>query len=525
MTFKGELRPYQVEPVEFMKERGKVLLAAEQGTGKTPMTIKAIEDMFDDERITVPGIVVCLSTLKYQWADSIEKFTEGTSIPLVIDGTPKQRAAQYERAIAQEADYVIVNYEQVVNEWDLVRRLGQGFVVVDEASFIKGFRSQRAKHVKRLGKGVPYKFGLSGTPIENGKPEELFSIMEFVDPEVFGRADIFDRTFVVRNDNGWVSRYRNIPTFQKTLQTAMVRLRASDPGVREYMPETDDKSPMLVRLDRAGQKVYDAIAKDLLKELEAASAWGGNFSIDANYGGASAKDSAEDRARGRIGQRLMALQMLCDHPALLARSAAKHDQGGQGGSAYCAMLRDSGLLAGLSKSPKMIHTLRWVKDVLDSDERNKIVLFTRYVGMAQILAEALGEQAMIYTGELNAKQKDHNLKRFQRDPEVRVLVATDAGGFGLDIPQANYLLNYDLPDGAGAADQRDTRIVRASSTFTTVSRNWIFIKGSVEERKHMVLQQKRAVARAFVDARGLNHRGGVDLDAKSLTAFLKSTRT
>jgi hypothetical protein len=100
-------------------------------------------------------------------------------------------------------------------------------------------------------------------------------------------------------------------------------------------------------------------------------------------------------------------------------------------------------------------------------------------------------------------------------------VATDAGGFGLDIPQANYLINYDLPDGAGLADQRDTRIVRTSSQFKTVSRNWIQIKGSLEEYKMDRLSQKRAVRDAFVDVRGLNDRGGVTLTADSLASFLR----
>lgn len=531
MSFTGTLRPYQVEPVERMKEQGRILLAAEQGTGKTTMTIAAIEDLFDADCIRQPGLVICLSTLKYQWADKIQEFTDGTSQALVVDGTPKQREKQYAEAMNwwhSGVDYVIVNYEQVLNEWGYIEELPRGFIVVDEASFIRGFKAQRSRAVKELARRVPYRYALTGTPIENGKPEEMFSIMEYVDKDVFGPFHIFDRAFMVRNDKGWVTRYRNIPTFQQTLAKSMIRLRASDPEVAPYMPQVDDKTPMLVPLDKAGRVLYDHIAKGLLADLDEAAKWGRDFDINVHYGQASKSGwDPADQVKGRIGQKLMALQMLCDHPELLQLSAARYAEqlagNGNSGSAYIYGLQQEGRLADLKRAPKFDFTLKWVKQTLEVDERNKIVIFTRFVNMAHLVKNGIGNVATAYTGELTAKQKDASLKKFQNTKDCRVLVATDAGGFGLDIPQANTLLNYDLPDGAGLADQRDTRIVRTSSTFPTVYRNWVFIKGSIEERKNAVLRQKRAVAGAFVDAKGLNYKGGVDLTAKTLTAYLRES--
>jgi SNF2 family DNA or RNA helicase len=171
-----------------------MLVAYDLGLGKTVLTIAAIERLMDNSEITAPGLVVCLSSLKYQWSNSITKFTNSTSKPLVIDGTPKQREAQYAEAmdwVNSGVDYIIMNYEQVVNDWEFVSKLPRGFVVLDEATAIKSFKSKRSKHVKRLS-SCDFKFALTGTPIENGKPEELYSIMQFVDKEVLGRFDIFD---------------------------------------------------------------------------------------------------------------------------------------------------------------------------------------------------------------------------------------------------------------------------------------------------------------------------------------------
>lgn len=526
MSFIGTLRPYQEAVVKEMIERQKVLLAVEQGVGKTPCSIYAIESMFDSEQITAPGLVICLSTLKDQWSASIEQFTGGSSTSLIIpsDTTPAKRAAAYERARNWEADYIILNYEQVVGDIAQVTDLPLGFIIVDEASFIRGFSSARAKAVKKLGKNCPVKYALTGTPIENGKPEEFFSIMEFVDPEVFGNHSLFDRTYIVRNKFGQVNRYRNIPEFHKVLGTAMIRLRADDPEVSPYMPDTDDQPPVLVRLDRAAAAVYNTIAAELLFDLQQVSGWGGSFNVAANYGRAAASGGSQDMARARIGQKMLALQMLCDHPELLRRSAHRYDTStGKEGSGYIAGLRDRGLLDDLTEAPKMDRTIQWINERLDASPKNKIVLFTRYVGMAEIIHEALGDISSLYTGKLGTKKKTAALTRFQQEPDCRVLVATDAGGFGLDIPQANLLINYDLPDGAGLADQRDTRIVRTSSDFPVVSRNWIQVEESLEVYKMARLSQKRKVRDAFVDARGLTDKGGVVMSADSLATFLRAS--
>lgn len=70
MTFTGTLLPYQPEAVDAMCTRGKMLVAYDLGLGKTVLTIAAIERLMDEGLITEPGIVICLSSLKYQWAGS-----------------------------------------------------------------------------------------------------------------------------------------------------------------------------------------------------------------------------------------------------------------------------------------------------------------------------------------------------------------------------------------------------------------------------------------------------------------------
>jgi SNF2 family DNA or RNA helicase len=129
MSFKGTLLPYQPEAVDKMCQRTKMLVAYDLGLGKTVITIAAIERLMDEGKVKEPGIVVCLSSLKYQWANQIKKFTNDTSKAIVIDGSKAKRQSQYQEAYnwkETKVDYVIMNYEQVVNDWDLIKKLPSG---------------------------------------------------------------------------------------------------------------------------------------------------------------------------------------------------------------------------------------------------------------------------------------------------------------------------------------------------------------------------------------------------------------
>jgi SNF2 family DNA or RNA helicase len=527
MTFFGQLLPYQPEAVERMFERKNVLVAYDLGLGKTVITISAIEWLMDENKITEPGIIVCLSSLKYQWESQIHKFTKGTSQTLVVDGTPKQRQRQYKKAMEWQrtgVDYVIVNYEQVVNDWEYIKKLPRGFVVLDEATAIKSFRSKRSKYTKRLN-NAPYRFALTGTPIENGRPEELFSIMQFVDPTVLGRFDIFDQAFIVRNSWGGVDRYRNLPTLHTRLKDACVRKSQKDEDVAPFLPDSIHNDPFIIPFDRKSAKVYEKITTDLIRDLDdAKTLFGGSFNLLAHYGVEAKGGGPEDELRGKIMSKIGCLKMLCSHPDLLTISANKFKQMFGEGSAYAYELYDIGVLNDLTAAPKLDAVVDYVKQFLDQNENNKVVIFATYVDMLDKLSEALGpDQCRLYSGKLSAKAKEDNKVAFNEDPKVRVLISSDAGGYGVDLPAANLLINYDLPWSSGAALQRNGRIKRASSKWPSIVIQDFIMGGSIEVRQYEALQQKNAVANAVIDGEGIDDKGGVSLTVETLRMFLDNT--
>ena len=517
--FKGTLKPYQPEAVDKMVSRKQMLVAYEMGLGKTCMTIAAIETLREQGEITKPVLVIALSSLKYQWEKEIHKFSNSTT--KVIDGSKSTRLLQYDRG--SDSDYIICNYESVVNDWDVIEPFEWSAIICDEATAIKGFKSKISKAVKKLAAKVPIRFALTGTPIENGRPEELYSIMQFVDPKLLGRFDLFDQTFIVRNQFGGVQRYRNLPIFHEKMKQAAVRKVQTDADVAPYLPDTIYRDPLLVSLDSKTSTLYNTIADELAQELyEAQQLLGANFSLTAHYGHDHQHGGPADALRGSIMSKITALRMLCDHPLLLQESADKFDKEDGEGSAYCSSLKFRGLLEGVTKSHKLDELKSYVKDHLDTDPEAKVVIFTSYVGMLKKIQEVIG--GTLYTGYMNAKEKEASKEKFLTDPECRVFISSDAGGYGVDLPIANLLVNYDLPWSAGLAIQRNGRIKRASSRWPSITIQDIIIGNSLEERQHDMLQQKNAVADAVLDGTGINDKGGVDLTVGSLIGFLQKAR-
>jgi SNF2 family DNA or RNA helicase len=275
-------------------------------------------------------------------------------------------------------------------------------------------------------------------------------------------------------------------------------------------------------MDRKAGILYKRIANDLVSDLdEAQNLYGLSFNVMAHYGLESKRGGPEDEIRGRIMSKIGCLKMLCSHPDLLRTSAVKFNKLNGEGSAYANDLVETGALDGVVGSPKLDYLIQYVKEFLEQDEANKVVIFATYVDMLDKIATALGkDQCRVYSGKLNAKTKEDNKIAFNNDPNIRVLISSDAGGYGVDLPAANLLVNYDLPWSSGSAIQRNGRIQRASSAWPSIVIQDILIDGSIEDRQYEMLQHKGAVASAVIDGSGIDEDGGIPMTVGSLKQFL-----
>lgn len=494
-----------------MLDRKHLLLAHDMGLGKTVSSIAACERLVDSgEAESI--LVIAPASVKWQWKHEIDKFTDGGLVK-VIEGNKNERTAQYRAVNRGDYEYIIVNYEQIVFDWDIVRHLSFDVVVCDEVVAIKSPGAKRTRHVRRL--RTPYRFGLSGQPIEN-KPEELYSIMQWVDKDVLGSPEIFDKLFVVRDKNtGRVKLYKNLPMLRERMGDSMHRKTRQE--VADQMPDVVEQS-YIIDFDPATKRAYKYVARELIELIRQAQTYG-TFNLFDHYAGVG-----DNSAQGQIMARLMALRMLCDHPALLDYSADQfEDPDVKAGSVYIAELRNSGVLTKLKGSPKLNTTLEVMGEILDANPRNKIVLFSFFKPMLSIISDNLKVGHEIFTGDYTVRERDASVQRFTKLKSCRVLLSSDAGGIGLNLPAANYLFSYDLPWSAGKFAQRNARIVRLSSKWPEVTLSTMIMRHSIEERMEEMLAEKLKIASAWVDGKGIDKHGKLTLTLDSLADFLQDS--
>jgi len=506
------------------------------GLGKTPVALAWAEDLIECGEADT-GWVVCEPGLKYQWLgqegdlakdikpSGIKGFTDSPAI--VIDGTPEQRRTQYAEAKSGKYRYIVLGYPQLVDEWRKVMTLPRDFIIADEITAIKNPQAARSKVFYDERKApklwAPRRLGLTGAPIEN-KIEDAYFILRWIDPEVFGPPHVFEKVFIERDRFGNVIECKDPRLFNRLLSQVMVRHEQTD--VEENLPEISGggMDPRWIKADRDTADLYHHVADALIEELdEAKRSLGRSFNIWAHYAGH--KDPQADMIRGRVMSKLLCLRMLCDHPDLLHVSADKHVRTeGKHGAAYAAVLKEAGsILPPGSKSPKEAALLQRVSEILGTEERSKVVVFTNFYEALQLLEQSLSQVAPLvtYHGSKNAKAKDVAKRQFLEDPATRIFLSTDAGGYGLDLPAADHLINFDLPWGAGKHGQRNARIVRMSSQFAEVRQEALLIDGSIEEWMLDIIEVQLKTSQALVD--GEARRGSMDVEIRSLSKFLANS--
>jgi len=509
--FKGPLYPVQEEATEQMVDRGQMLLALVMGAGKTITTIAAIESLQESGEVS-KTLVVVPSSLKYQWDREIKRFTDSSCI--VIDGGAAARKKLWRTAIS--AQYVIVNPESLANDLAHFEKHKFDAIVVDEATMIKTPRAKRSRLIKRLGKKYHYRFALTGQPIEN-RPEELFSIMEFVDPAILGKFEVFDRTFIERDHFGKPKRYRNLKSLHTSMETVMIRKTRED--IADQLPVVIQQV-VPVPFDPFGASTYRKLSDDLLNAIQKAmTEHGRGFDLWAHYYG----NNKGMEAQGDIMSRLTTLRMFCDNPALVKMSAemyldAKNDQG----SKHASQVVTQGLIQDNFNTPKLDAVIQYITDVLEEDPKNKVVLFSFFKNNLRLLQQATKDvtRSVLFMGGMDMLDRDKSKQQFSTDPNTRLFLSSDAGGYGVDLPIANYLISYDLPWSAGKLDQREARIIRLSSEFPHVNIVSFVMKGSIEERQYEMLQEKRGINKAFIDG-GYDNKGSFQLNLGALSEFLR----
>lgn len=468
--------PFQGVGISFLHDIKTGLLADEMGLGKTPQAIGAVHRLWKEGKAR-RALIVCPSSLKYQWAQEIGKFTKHKGI--VIDGTPAERKEQlFEFRYGDEYLFAIINYELVRNDLELLKEIKVDVIAADEVHRIKNWASKTSKAMKEL--EAPYKFGLTGTPMQN-KPDELWNVMDWLNPKILGNYWAFRNRYVVLgekfNQKNVVIGYKRLGELRKRVAPVMLR--------RMKVDVADNLPPMVfntyrVEMTPEQQRIQDAVQEDfmnLLKEIQ-------NDRMTQPEG----NEEQEHPKQGQMMGFFNLMMSVSDSPELLQMSNAHMPQ------QYARMLGKN------PKSPKLDELVKVVEDQLEAGNK-KIVVFTQFARMQQLAIKRLEKIGGV--GQINGSMKPFErqaaLDNFKYNRDVNFLVCTDAANYGLNMQFANVLINLDIPWNPATYDQRAGRVHRIGSEHSVVNIIDIITIGGIDEKIEEALYKKRQLAGQIVE--------------------------
>ena len=445
---KHPLLPYQVEGALHLAFGERALLADDMGLGKTVQAIAAcalLRELRGVERV----LVVSPASLKAEWEEQIAKFSDLPST--IVLGSHPARCAAYRR----RTFFTLCNYEQVVADGDsLLDALAPDVVILDEAQRIKNWQTKTANAVKKL--RSRYAFVLTGTPLEN-RIDEIYSIVQFLDPELLGPLFRFNREFYELDEKGKPSGFRNLDELARRVSSVMLRRRKED--VEGELPGRTVKT-FFVPMTEAQTSAYEDY-DHYVKRLAAIAA----------------KRPLMKEEFDRLQKFLACMRMVCDTPYILDDES-----------------RDC---------PKMEEMERLLPGLLEDPER-KIIVFSEWVRMLELVREyavAAGIEFAWHTGSVAQPRRRAEIHRFREDPECRLFLSSESGGVGLNLQVADTVVNMDQPWNPARLEQRIARAWRKHQTRPVTVINLVS-EDTIEHRMLGLLDAKRTLAEGVLDQRG-----------------------
>ncbi len=404
---RAKLYPYQREGIRFAAKAGRAIIADEMGLGKTIQAIGTAQ-LLRGKGLVGSVLVMCPTSLKYQWKREIERFTGERT--LVVEGSPLRRREQY----AQTEPYKIVSYNAACNDIRAWGSLTTDMLIIDEVQRLKNWDTQIARAARKI--KSHYAVILSGTPLEN-KLEELFSVVELADQYLLGPYYLFRDRYIVSDDKGATIGYRNLNEIGQRLKGVLIRRRKRDVSLQ--LPPRQDKN-LMMPMTKEQMAVHDDAKYQVMLLLKK---W-------------ERMHFLSEMDRNRLMMFLQQMRCVCDSTYVLDQKT-RYDT-------------------------KVGEVVNIVSDIIEGGD-GKVVVFSQWERMTRIIAQELERRGIRYEylhGGVPSKGRKELVSNFTDLPESRVFLSTDAGSTGLNLQVASTIINVDLPWNPAVLEQRVARIYR-----------------------------------------------------------------
>ena len=445
----AQLRSYQMQGLaylNFLSEYGfGGILADEMGLGKTIQTLAFIQYMVEHKHKGANLIVVPTSVLP-NWEREAEKFVPSLK-RLIIYGTRRENMFKQ----IGKSDLVITTYALLRRDLEEIEKFDFNTIILDEAQNIKNPNTITARSVRKL--NARMRLCLSGTPIENNL-FELWSLFEFLMPGFLGSQHSFQRGIIKPIKDG---DPETLEYLRARVRPFILR-RTKAEVARDLPPKVE--SVTCCALEEAQAELYAAVARKLRDQVLA----------DVDEKGLA-------KSQMSILDALLKLRQICCHPRLL-----KIDIPGF----------SNNLPSGKFEAFKDM-----VQEVVEGG--HKVLVFSQFVQMLKIIRQWL-EFSQIPFCYLDGASKDRfeQVDRFNNSPNIPIfLISLKAGGTGLNLTSADYVIHYDPWWNPAVESQATDRTHRIGQTRQVFSYKLI-CQNTVEEKILKLQDAKRNVAEAII---------------------------
>jgi superfamily II DNA or RNA helicase len=452
-----QLRDYQREGVRFLLGLTRwapgACLLDEMGLGKTIQSVALLVA----RRQLGPALVVCPTSLVDNWCRELTRFAPELS-------ALRYRGKERRTLLDQLAPHavLVVSYELLLRDREHFEGRAFASQIIDEAQMVKNARTLKARALASL--DVAFRVALTGTPVEN-RLSDLWSLFHCVAPGLLGSWPRFRARFAVP-----IERYESRERAQalRALVAPFMLRRQKNEVLRELPARTE--VVQLVTLSKGERALYDAALGEARRAI--------------------GKHKRNDPARRvHILAELTRLRQLACHPRLVIDDAQ------------------------LTTSSKLSALLTLLDDVLPRGQR--VLVFSQFVAHLALVREALATRgtrsALDSTvrrpprvfwldGSTPPAERSSLVARFQAGEAELFLISLKAGGTGLTLTAADYVVHLDPWWNPSAQDQASDRAHRIGQTrpVTIVK---LVTENTIEERVLALHEHKRRLAASIVETR------------------------
>jgi superfamily II DNA or RNA helicase len=453
----AELRTYQEEGFQWLARLAEwgsgACLADDMGLGKTVQTLAVLLH----RAAQGPAMVVCPASVVGNWVNETRRFAPTLQVKTFAGAGNRKEQME----LLEAGDLLVISYGLLQTEAELLSEQSFATIVLDEAHAIKNYATKTSRATMQL--KAAFRVALTGTPIQNHLGE-IWNIFNFINPGLLGSVQHFTDTFI-KADNEKTRKH-----LRKLIAPFILR-RTKTAVLDELPPKTEIVKK--VELSVEERAFYEAVRRQAIENLSGSDATNGAKHIQA------------------LAEITRLRQASC-HPQLI--DPAIHIESSK-----------------LSMFLEIVNELR--------ENKHRALVFSQFVTHLSIVRKSLDKLGVRYQyldGSTSMAERERNVRTFQNGEGELFLISLKAGGLGLNLTAADFVIHLDPWWNPAIEDQASDRAHRIGQTRpVTIYR--LVAENTIEEKIIQLHTTKRDLAESLLEGSDRSAR----LSLTELIALIK----